>query len=58
MTLLLALLITTPYSDLATAAPLISPVFTGLAEACAPPLLKAIQLLFLVFGAIEVFNLF
>jgi hypothetical protein len=58
MTLLLALLITTPYSDLATAAPLISPVFTGLAEACAPPLLKAIQMLFLVFGAIEVFNLF
>lgn len=58
LTLLLALLITTPYSELATAAPLISPVFSGLAEACAPPLLKGIQLLFLIFGAIEVFNLF
>lgn len=58
MTLLLALLLTTPYGDLATAALLISPVFSGLAEACAPPLLKGIQLVFLLFGAIEVFNLF
>lgn len=58
LTLLVALLITTPYGDLATSALLISPVFSGLAEASAPPLLKGIQLLFLLFGSIEVFNLF
>ncbi|MFM8268624.1 MAG: hypothetical protein ACKN9V_00400 [Pseudomonadota bacterium] len=58
ITLLIALLITTPYGDLATSALLIAPVFCGLAEACAPPLLKGIQLIFLLFGSIEVFNLF
>lgn len=58
ITLLFALLITTPYSDLASSALLVSPVFSGLAEACAPALLRGIQILLLLFGAIEVFNLF
>jgi len=58
LTLFFALLATTPYSDLASSALLISPVFSGIAEACAPPLLRGIQLLFLLFGSIEVFNLF
>lgn len=56
--LLFSLLITTPYSELATSTLLVAPAFTGLAEACAPSLLKGIQLLFLIFGAIEVFNIF
>ncbi|NBV51296.1 hypothetical protein EBR78_08785 [bacterium] len=56
--LLLSLLITTPYTELATSTLLVAPAFTGLAEACAPSLLKGIQLIFLIFGAIEVFNIF
>lgn len=58
LTLFVALLLTTPYKDLATSALLVAPAFSGIAEASVPALLRSIQLIFLVFGSIEVFNLF
>lgn len=58
LTLFVALVLTTPYKDLATSALLVAPAFSGIAEASVPALLRSIQLIFLVFGSIEVFNLF
>ena len=58
LVLFLALLLTTPYRELATSTLLVAPAFSGIAEVCTTGLLRAVQLIFLVFGAIEVFNLF
>lgn len=56
--LLSALLLTAPYRDLASTVLLAAPAFSGIAEVCSTPILRLVQLLLLVFGAVEVFNLF
>lgn len=56
--LVLALLLTTPYRELASTLLLAAPAFSGLAEVCSTPILRMIQLVLLIFGAVEVFNLF
>lgn len=58
LVLFLAILFTTPYRELATSTLLVAPAFSGIAELCTTGLLRVVQLLFLIFGAIEVFNLF
>jgi hypothetical protein len=58
LSLFIALVMTTPYRELATSALLVAPAFSGIAEASAPALLRTIQIVFLLFGSIEVFNLF
>ena len=56
--LVLALLLTTPYRELASNVLLAAPAFSGIAEVCSTPILRIIQLILLFFGAVEVFNLF
>jgi len=56
--LVFSLLATTPFPDLASYAVLAAPAFSGIAEAFSSPFLRLCQLLLLILGTLEVFNLF
>jgi len=58
LALFLALLVSTPYRDIATSALLVAPAFSGIAEGSASGLLKTVQAFFLLIGAVEVFRVF